>query len=145
MGPPTCGTSTVSIGQTCMSVARAAGNMPSSISRRGLQRKARGILARGILETLWRRPLAMRCAKRIFRELEAPPLAGISGRLDSLRPVLHQRGCRPATLSGSKGRMARLSGGLADDRVRLGGTCSIRVVGLRGATRSTGGTGGGEA
>ena len=39
MGPPTCGTSTVNIGQTCMSVARAAGNMLSSISRPGLQRK----------------------------------------------------------------------------------------------------------
>jgi Protein of unknown function (DUF3738) len=39
MGPPTCGTSTVNIGQTCMSVARAAGNMLSSISRLGLQRK----------------------------------------------------------------------------------------------------------
>ena len=39
MGPPTCGTSTVSIGQTCMSVARAAGNMLGSISRLGHQRK----------------------------------------------------------------------------------------------------------
>jgi len=42
MGPPTCGTSTVSIGQTCMSVARAAGNMLSSISRLGLPRKPVG-------------------------------------------------------------------------------------------------------
>ena len=42
MGPPTCGTSTVSIGQTCMSVARAAGNMISTISRLGLQRKPAG-------------------------------------------------------------------------------------------------------
>jgi hypothetical protein len=71
MGPPTCGTSTVSIGQTCMSVARAAGNMLSSISRLGLQRKP---------AVFWKRtttcPQYTRCPAR---RPQSPPIRGAYG------------------------------------------------------------------
>src|SRR5271154_2569415 len=39
MGPPTCGTSTVTIGQTCMSVARAAGGILSLLRDSALPEK----------------------------------------------------------------------------------------------------------
>jgi hypothetical protein len=108
MGPPTCGTSTVSIGQTCMSVARAAGNMLGSISRLGLQRKPVVIYPRGSGNALAPTPprlLARECASILqsaapgtFHRI-ATPIRGRRPRRPTPRGLLLERSRGPRCLT----------------------------------------------
>src|SRR5664280_2841566 len=59
MGPPTCGTSTVSIGQTCMSVRRAAGCPISTVLVADMSRPTTGDIAGTVKETCESRGMAL--------------------------------------------------------------------------------------
>jgi hypothetical protein len=72
--------------------------------------------------------LAILCTERTLLDFETIPMAGVPGRLDSVRAFLHQRRYGPSAVSRPNRPVARLSRGLAHDRICLGSSRSIRLV-----------------